>query len=377
MRIFLTVLSVALAMAGLSCGGNAPPQIQQNTAVTGTPDAIVGGTTATPRSDSAPRSRDMGRLDGDAPPADARFTIFCDVFRGPDHVIRSTQLKDDLIQKTGMHAWHILHTEQQSMLCFGYYRIFDDSDHEPKETARAQADIKRVNAIKGPQGDRLFKLTLFVSIDEQDPESPAAWNLANAPANAYWSLQIGAYRASLERKQYAVDVVRAMRAAGIQAYYYHGDTISSVCVGAWPREAVKEQDASSAHTADPTATLLIVNQPLPQFASPDMRDREGNRLTVQAPKLEVTDPAMAKAIREYPDHAVNGEVHAIKTKDGQLIHDPSFLVVIPHGEGSPDPIAQQNNADSANGANRAASDIFDNPTPPKDAALGRLRSLGN
>ena len=281
------------------------------------------------------------------------------------------------MRKSGLRAWHILHTEQKSMLCYGYYRTYDDREKDPKETARAQADLKAIDGLKDVQGDRLFKLALFQPVDEQDPESPAAWNLVNAPANAYWSLEIAAYRGSAARKQAAVDCVRQARASGIQAYYYHGETISSVCVGAWPREAIKEQDTAGAQTADPTAIPLLLNQPLPQPLASEMRDREGNRLTVIAPKLEIIDPTMAKAIKAYPDHAVNGELHVIKARDGQQIPDASFLVIIPHAEASRDPIAQQNNADSANGANRAATDIIDNPTPVRDNGLGKLRSLGN
>ena len=101
-----------------------------------------------------------------------------------------------------------------------------------------------------------------------------------------------------DRKQRAVQAVREARAQGIEAYYYHGDSISSVCVGAWPREAVKEQDSAVAHSADPNATIFITDRPLPPTVNSDMRDREGNRLTVIAPKLEITDPGMAEAIPE-------------------------------------------------------------------------------
>ena len=54
-----------------------------------------------------------------------------------------------------------------------------------------------------------------------------------------WSVQIAAYEGSTQRKKFAVDAVRDARAEGVPAYYYHGPSISSVCVGAWPRAAVR------------------------------------------------------------------------------------------------------------------------------------------
>ena len=139
MRLFLTLLSVTLALAGMSCGGNAQPPGQANSALTGTSDPIVGGTRLrSPLSNPAPRSRDVARLEGDAPPVDARFTISCTMFRGHDHVIRADRFKEELIAKSGLHTWHILHTEQQSMLYFGYYRTYNDREHDPKECPPAQ-----------------------------------------------------------------------------------------------------------------------------------------------------------------------------------------------------------------------------------------------
>ncbi len=366
MRTYLSLLSMAVALVGLSCGGNAPPSQQAN-----------GGLTNPAEQSTAAQSG--GATTEDVPPADARFTIFCTVVRGADHVTRAVHFKEELIATTKLHGWHIVHTDQSSTICYGYYRTYDDhavgGDADPKEAARAHGDLKTITAIKDAQGDRLFKLPLFCAVDEKDPESPAAWNLVNAPAKAFWSLQIAAFRGISDRKERAVQAVRDARAAGIEAYYYHDETMSIVCVGTWPEEAVKKQEMKTAQTADPTAIPLLLNRPLPDNVSGDMRDKEGNHVTIIAPKVEINDPTLAKAIQTYPNNAVNGEDHAVRAKNGQLVYDSSLLVQIPHADTSLDPIVPLTNVNAVGGANRAASDILD-PTPSQRPA-GKLRSLGD
>lgn len=376
MRILAVLLTGAIALSGISCGGTTPPPGDSANALNN-PDANATAAVNPTTPDATPRRvASAPRLEGDAPPKDARYTLFCQVVRGPEHVIRATQLKEDLIRRTGLRTWHLLHTDAQSMLYFGYYRSFDDRDHDPAEVARAQADLRRINELKDAGGERLFRTALFVSIDEPDPEAPAQWDLAKAGPNAYWSLQVGAYRGSPDRKQYAVDAVRAMRAHGIKAFYFHGESISSVCVGVWPREAIKEQESHDARSDDPNAVLLVANDKLDGLNA-DLYDREGHKLVVEAPKLEVTDPTLAQAIRDFPNHAINGEVLGKRGKNGVLIPDASFLVTVPHNSDAvSDSIATPGGkTGAATPADQATNQILDNPaTPPP--GFGRLRSIG-
>ncbi len=131
-----------------------------------------------------------------------------------------------------------------------------------------------------------------------------------------------------------------MRKEGIPAYFYHGDTISSVCIGAWPRSAVQEQQESSASTSDPNQPLLVLSQPLPAGSPTKFVDRQtGQPLQAVAPRLVPLDPSMIEAMKKYPNEVVNGVIDITKVKDpatGQEkeIPDPSFLVVIPHKQQS-------------------------------------------
>lgn len=389
MKFYVVSLCAAVAMGVCACGGT-PTASTANPSMTGE----AGSTSAAPavgrghETGTSVAAKPVGRsnrFEGDAPPADARFTLLCDEIVGPDHVLRAAALKAQLIASTGLTAWHIVHTEDKSSLFFGYYRVADDASSDPGEYTRAQSDLHRLLEVKNSQGERLFRAVFFTPVDTADPDAPPEWNLANASAKAYWSLQIAAYRGSPERKQAAVASVKTLRGMGVEAYYFHGDSISSVCVGAFPREAVKEQDKDHAQSSDETAPLLVVNGPLPPLTS-EMYNKEGQRLTVIAPKLTVLDPALAKAIREFPDHSINGMTYGRPDKDGNLIRDASFLVVLPSRDGGapvPPTINSARGGDAALDAAAAAAITDprpgDGPSPADGSTappgLGRLRGL--
>jgi hypothetical protein len=378
MKIAAVLLAGAIAFGVGGCGGTTSQQAQTSDNNTMRPDN--GDHRAVAHGNGPAAKADGTRLEGDAPPADAQFTIFCDAIRGPNHVLAATAIKDRLMQEKGLRNWHILHSADQSAIFYGYYKTFDDRVGDPQEVARAQSDMKLINALTNVQKDKLFKSPLFLPINNPDPDAPPQWNLVNTPQTAFWSLQIAAYQGSPERKKYAVDVVREFRNRGIEAYYFHGETISSVCIGAWPQEAVKRQERPDAGTAadDPDRPIIVTNQQLPPNVSPDLMDKEGHHLQIEAPKLEVLDPTMAKAIRDYPAHAVNGENRERTAANGQKILDPSFLVLIPHSDAPPAPLMTLPpvNITASNGAERATSDILDDvhPTP---APRGQLRGIDN
>src|SRR5207244_4483730 len=112
------------------------------------------------------------------------------------------------------------------------------------------ADIDWLVDVGGSTAvEKLFKTAGFISLDAPDPLTRPEWDLANVDRNkgkaddtrAYWSLQVMAFRDNPKRKEAAVQAVEALRKQGIPAYFYHGESISSVCVGAWPASAVRTQ----------------------------------------------------------------------------------------------------------------------------------------
>jgi len=337
-----------------------PPADSQN-------NADQANTDQTPSSDNA----DNGQTAiNDFPniPDGAVYSIYCMTIDTPTHVMDADRLKEQLIRKTGLHDWYVVHSQDNSKLYYGFYKTFDDSS-QPAEVARAQHDLHFIQQLKDNAGDFPFVDCVFQPLDTPDPAAPAAWDLRNA--KGYWSLQIAAYVGSPYRKQYAVDAVRRARALGIQAYFYHGAGASSVCVGVWPRDAIKEQDAANASTDVPYKHVMVLPQPLPEGTRTDnVYAPDGEKVKVMVPRIQVLDPTLTEMMEQYPHNAVNGMVryHNIPTAHGTVrVADPSFLVIIPHGNQQTASGGGNDNAD-AGGGNSGAAQQDDGQTDQQNPA---------
>jgi hypothetical protein len=270
---------------------------RQTAAVTGTPEIPAG----------AP-----------APPQGAQYTIFCARVEGDAHVERANRIKSELINKSGLSGFYVVHEAGQSLLYYGFYRTFNDPA-DRKESSRAQADLKRVKELNA-DGNALFAGAIFVNLEAPDPVAPPEWSLVRA--HGVWSLQIAAYKDSPLRKEYAVASVREARAQGIEAYYYHGETVSSVCIGVWPEQAVKVHDPS--RQVQPNERFIITSPGMPEPAG---LTRAKDVKVVQE-QVQIIDPSLLDTMRRYPDHAVNGE-QTVRIVNGKQIGDPSLLIRIP------------------------------------------------
>ncbi len=265
-------------------------------------------------------------------PEGSRFTIFCEAITGIDHVERSIRLRDQLIAGSGLKDWYVIHQddEERTLLFHGFYKSFDLSESDKTllaDARRAQADKQRIEQIANTEGTRLFPRSLFQPLDSPDPDAPAEWNLSNAVG--YWSVQIAAYTGGPERKTLAVESVRAAREAGIEAYYYHGETVSSVCIGVWPRESVQTSSELGAPVVQQGNELVVVtNSPTAPIDIPT-----GNA-QVFRPEARVVDPSLRATIDRYPEHSTNGFVDTrimIDQRTGQRVQrpQPPLLVRIP------------------------------------------------
>ena len=203
-----------------------------------------------------------------------------------------------------------------------------------------------IKTLKDSTGATPFERGVFVSLDAPDPTSPPEWNLFNVdrgltpkdPKRAYWTLQILAFRADPLRKEAAVQAVRALREKGVEAYYYHGEFVSSVTVGHWPANAVKAQNDKlwmpdvADSEGDVSRPLVVPNFPLRE----DERAKpiNGERSISVSPNLEVLDPTMKAVMAKFPNHAENYISKTTVDKDGREYQEPSFLVVIPRAPGN-------------------------------------------
>jgi hypothetical protein len=305
-----------------------------------------------------------------APPPGALYTLHCATFSGPTHIADATRSKELLIRSTGSKDWYVVHSAEESDLYFGYYKTFDDRS-QLAEYTRAQTDRARVSSLMNQDGDPVFPEVVFTSINTPDPPAPKEWDLASNPG--YWTLQIAVYKGSPERKQAAVDAVREFRAHGIEAYFRHGPATSEVYIGSWPRQAVREQQASVAQGDDPNQWIMVSPGPLPQGVDADkLYDSQGRKVKVVMPNLQIVDPSLKLAAQQYPYYYVNGEVvgRRTQTKDRswQTIPWPSYLVQVPHDN---DDQEQPTKSDSDRAGAPPQGDTGDStPTVP---GLGGLR----
>ena len=284
-------------------------------------------------------------------PADAQWSIACKQFGGPNHVESAKLAKQHLAQLTGMGGFYIVHEDSLSTLYYGFYREFSPrekpnmTDADKAEGARAQADLRKLQSFQDEVGQKLFPMAFFSPLEPVDPPAPADWDLRNVdrdksdrdPSKAFWSLEIGVYKDDADRKKVAVEAVRQLRDQGVKdAYFYHGKQSSSVCIGAWPRDAVKEQEAGNAGTEDPSQDIIVFNQRFAPGVSDKIHDASGKLLKPFAPKLDVADPTMLDAMRRYPNRAVNGYniKHTYNRKTGGTVDivDPSLVIMIPREE---------------------------------------------
>jgi cell division septation protein DedD len=363
MKLQLAALLLPAALLAAACDENAPPNRDSRT-------TSVGQKLSSPVAGGAV----------DAPidiPQGAAWTIVCDSITTPDHVQRAAELKAQLIHLTGRKDFYVIHKDSASVIYYGFYKEIR-ADVNPAEHQRSQADLQWVRTLTDSQtGQPVFRMPTIMPIDGPDPDAPPQWNLANAPADAFWSLQIAAFKDIPDRKQAAVEAVREARKMGIPAYYYHGDTISSVCVGLWPVTAVKNQAedsryGDSGHTEDPNESLMVFgNSAAPPGVSNETIAPNGEKAKVMGIKLEILDQTLKDMIRKYPKEVVNDEEHYKQLPNGERFYDQSFLVQVPH--------------DGQSGAPRAPADSGapDNlPLAPDSSATpdptqGALRSLGD
>jgi len=332
---------VVLLIAGLcGCssnnGASAPQQGSSNASAASGGDlssAAAGAAASADNSTSTgANTPDNNNADMPVPPPGAEYTLLCQAFTGPTHIVDSRRLKEMLIQHTGMKTWYVLHSADESDLYYGFYKTYDDRN-QPAEYSRAQQDHSNVASLLDSNGQPVFSQVIFVPISLPDPPAPPEWEIAHN--DGYWTLEIGVYKDSPQRKQFAVDAVKAARAQGVPAYYHHELAQSVVFVGSWPKGAVKEQEAASAGTDDPDQPLLVLSGPIAGAENAVIRAPDGRPYKVVMPRVEIVDPSLKAAIAKYPDFYVNGEPvgHNVRSVNGQVKLEPypSYLMQIPHG----------------------------------------------
>jgi hypothetical protein len=397
MRLTTIATALVLGCTLISCNENQPPKSEPTVKGNTLLQALQEGKT-TYSSNVAPGQMALARREVNLPgaaaistatgaanapaepsvqvPQGARWTLYCASLAGPDRVTRMGQMKAYLMSKSPFKDWYVVHSERESTLFYGFYSTIEKAD---SASARAHDDRKRISEWKDETGERPFATCFLTPITPPTPIAPPEWNLASAPPRAYWSVQIAAFKDNPQRKEAAVSMVKQLREKGVEAYYYHGPSTSSVCVGTWPAEALKEQDIDGSHAvADQDDAMLITDRPLPaRYQNARMKTNDGQRLVPYAQRIEILDKSLTATFNDFPYHYVNYEATAKqeKTAEGKMQNriSPSFLVKVPHEDAS-----------VLNGGGGVQGLLNPNGAPPiapvdpnrPPAGAGQLRKLG-
>jgi hypothetical protein len=134
------------------------------------------------------------------------------------------------------------------------------------------------------------------------------WLLSRAPG--YYSLQVGVFynTGEMRRRKYAAEeYCRLLREQGEEAYYHHGPMNSSVCIGAFPKEAIQ-----TFQKQDPLTGIIQVT-------------------------ARIVDERLLALQRKHPFNLHNGSKFYELIRDpqtGQQVRDPhtSFAVEVPREE---------------------------------------------
>jgi len=394
------LVSACLMVAGLfGCGGDGttPPTPQasaDNTLQPAKPGKTVAANSATPAAAMPTAQNSAGPIIPDG----AKYTIICTGFGGVGHVAESKAAKDKLVAKTGRNEFYIIHDENVSTLYFGYYKAMLRSE-DPAEAKRCDDDMAFIRSLTDSTGRKVFPGPLKQPLHVPDPVAPPEYDLSKIdrdkspddPARRYWSLAIAAYTvdaaptgidAGKSRKQLAVETVLAARKQGIEAYYYHGENVSTVCIGAWPRSAIAEQQAGavdSQHNADEGTSIVVSTTPLPPGLAEQL-ENSGKKVKVFQPKIDITDPSLINTWKTYPQYYVNGAPQNNRMNDpatGQSIvkPQPTFLVEIPRLQ--PSAIsASENDTTAAQTPDNSGPSTLINPLGPSSGG-GKLKSLSH
>ena len=230
-------------------------------------------------------------------------TILLYVHNGEGHAQQAEEYKHNTQQHTGWKDVYVVNHPGYSELCRGRY---------PSAEAAA-ADLKQAKNYRTPVGVQVFAQAIVMPLTEQ-AAGPTPYNLADSKGAftvvvaEFYDVPGAGY---VGRKKFAEQYCRQLRDKGTDAYVLHGSAKSLVCIGSFPESSY------------PTTTI-------------------GGKL-----QRVVRDPAMDKALKDFPKLAVNGrqDVLLVPAKSGKRMEKlttTSYILEIPRKEPAADAAATHN-----------------------------------
>ncbi|QOJ15286.1 MAG: hypothetical protein HRU75_11870 [Planctomycetia bacterium] len=238
------------------------------------------------------------------------WAIRCRVERGPDRMQFAKSYAEAIKRAEGLRPElvHVMHDTDASLVFYGRYSVRYDANGLRSFRPDHTTDLERILRLSFANSDvRPFARAMLAPLPAAGSGN-ADWNLENA--RGYWSLQVGAFyntRDMTERWQAAEEYCRLLREEGVPAYFHHGETVSSVCVGVFPYTAIAESASENPLTGRRGVSAKIV------------------------------DPKMLDYQRRFPHNLENGHVVYSITRDArgnvtQRIPNASFPVMLPKAD---------------------------------------------
>lgn len=253
------------------------------------------------------------------PPGDENvWAIRCRTLQGANRFRLARNYADALKNVEGLKAEliQVFHDTDESVVYYGRYRRVYDAKNK-KEAFRPDhlRDIDLIRRLSMTVQDSLagsrvvwpFRNATMDTLPTGLGSHPE-WHLSNAPG--HYSLQVAVFynTEGMRRRKYAAEeYCSLLRKQGQQAYYHHGTVNSSVCIGAFPKEAIQ-----TFQEVDPYTGIINV-------------------------KEKIVDKRMLELQRRYPYNLHNGHKFfetGRNPKTGKRYREAhtSFAVKIPRAE---------------------------------------------
>lgn len=192
-------------------------------------------------------------LTGCAAPRGASWTILASEMQGPHAVRNAERLAALLKQVKGFDARQVRVTHDNDGMSRIYYGAYVRKRNPQTGGLEIPADLARdlqtIKVLQLDEGGFPFALALKVPMPLPDTGHPA-WSLTRV--GQPYTLQVAVFEAGEvgNHKQEAADLCAQLRAAGYEAYYYHGVDSSIVTVGAFGPEAVRKVNGGYEYSAE-------------------------------------------------------------------------------------------------------------------------------